>query len=42
MMLHLTQQDAHHRGQIARQVRELRGKFSEVDVMRVWGWKKLD
>ncbi len=40
-MTYLLQHDAHHRGQITRQARELGFSQSQDQVMRLWGWKKL-
>jgi uncharacterized damage-inducible protein DinB len=41
MMVYLIQHDAHHRGQITMRARELGHDLSTVDVMKLWGWKKL-
>ena len=41
MITYLMQHDAHHRGQLTRQARELGHRLEEDDVMRIWGWKKL-
>ncbi len=41
MMAYLIEHDAHHRGQIMMRVRELGHSFAGVDVMRVWGWKRI-
>jgi uncharacterized damage-inducible protein DinB len=41
MMLYLTQHDAHHRGQITMRAHELGHRLSGVDVMKLWGWKRL-
>lgn len=40
-MTYLLQHDAHHRGQITRQARELGWQQTEEEVLRLWGWKKL-
>ena len=42
MMIYLIQHDAHHRGQITILARELGHRLSSDDVMKIWGWKKLD
>ncbi len=41
MLTYLLQHDAHHRGQICSQIRDLGHKFSSEDSMRIWGWKRL-
>lgn len=41
MMAYLIEHDAHHRGQLMMRARELGHSFTGVDVMRIWGWKKL-
>jgi uncharacterized damage-inducible protein DinB len=33
--------EAHHRGQICRLAGALGHRLSADDVMRIWGWKKL-
>lgn len=42
MMAYLMQHDAHHRGQIARQLSEFGHKLTTEQSMKVWGWRKLD
>lgn len=41
VVTYLLQHDAHHRGQITWQARELGQRLEDDDVMRLWGWKKL-
>jgi uncharacterized damage-inducible protein DinB len=41
MITYLMQHDAHHRGQICSQVRDLGHTLSSQDTMRIWGWKRL-
>lgn len=41
MMFYLTQHDADHRGQITMLARELGHKLAGEDVMKLWGWKRL-
>jgi uncharacterized damage-inducible protein DinB len=41
MMLYLIQHDAHHRGQITMRAKDLGHDLRTVDVMKIWGWKKL-
>ena len=41
IMHYLMQHDAHHRGQMMWLARALGHKFSTIDTMKVWGWKKL-
>ena len=41
MLTYLMQHDAHHRGQITALARDLGHEFTQDDVMRIWGWKKL-
>ena len=41
MMAYLLQHDAHHRGQITRQLSEAGHKLSAADTMLLWGWRKL-
>ncbi|MGE0702473.1 MAG: DinB family protein [Vicinamibacterales bacterium] len=40
MLLYLVQHDAHHRGQITRQLGALGVPLAADHVMRIWGWKK--
>ena len=42
MMAYLIEHDAHHRGQIMMRAKELGHTFEGVDIMRIWGWKKMD
>ncbi len=42
MMIYLMQHDAHHRGQITALARALGHRLSADDVMKMWGWKKLN
>lgn len=42
MMAYLMQHDAHHRGQITRQLSELGHKLTTEETMMVWGWRKLE
>lgn len=42
MIAYLMQHDAHHRGQIASLARDLGHEFTGDDVMRMWGWKKME
>lgn len=42
MMAYLMQHDAHHRGQITTLARDLGHRFSGADVMRIWGWKRME
>jgi uncharacterized damage-inducible protein DinB len=41
MMLYLVQHDAHHRGQLSQLARMLGHRFSQDDIMKLWGWKRL-
>ena len=42
MIAYLLEHDAHHRGQLFTLARDLGHEFTKDDVMRIWGWKKLD
>jgi uncharacterized damage-inducible protein DinB len=42
MITYLVQHDAHHRGQICSQARDLGHTFRSEDIMRLWGWKRLE
>ena len=41
MAFYVVQHDAHHRGQITMLARALDHRLASEDVMRLWGWKKL-
>lgn len=41
MMTYLIQHDAHHRGQITRQIRELGHALPKESTTIIWGWRKL-
>lgn len=42
MIVYLIQHDAHHRGQISILARDLGHRLSRDEVMKIWGWKKLN
>lgn len=42
MMAYLMQHDAHHRGQVTRQLSEYGYKLPGDVTMRIWGWRKLE
>lgn len=42
MMAYLMQHDAHHRGQVTRQLSELGHRLTAEETMKLWGWRKLD
>ena len=42
MMAYLMQHDAHHRGQVTRQLSEFGYQLSGEATSRIWGWRKLD
>ena len=42
MMAYLRRYDAHHRGQIARQLSEFGHKPTTEQSTKIWGWRKLD
>lgn len=42
MMAYLMQHDAHHRGQITRQLSEFGYQLPGEVTMKVWGWRRLD
>jgi uncharacterized damage-inducible protein DinB len=42
LMAYLIEHDAHHRGQIMLRARELGHAFAGADVMRIWGWKRIE
>jgi len=42
MLVYLIQHDAHHRGQISMRLKDLGYVLKAEDVVRIWGWKKLD
>ncbi len=42
MMAYLMQHDAHHRGQITRQLSEFGHTLPGPTTMLIWGWRKLD
>jgi uncharacterized damage-inducible protein DinB len=41
MLTYLMQHDAHHRGQLCMLAKALGHEFSGADIMRLWGWKRL-
>jgi uncharacterized damage-inducible protein DinB len=42
MITYIMQHDAHHRGQICTLAMDLGYKFEQDDLMRFWGWKRID
>ncbi|HLV11729.1 MAG TPA: DinB family protein [Trueperaceae bacterium] len=42
MMAYLMQHDAHHRGQVTRQLSEFGYTLPTETTTRIWGWRKLD
>ncbi|HZW28357.1 MAG TPA: DinB family protein [Trueperaceae bacterium] len=42
MMAYLMQHDAHHRGQVTRQLSEFGYQLSGEATSRIWGWRTLD
>ncbi|HZJ09029.1 MAG TPA: DinB family protein [Trueperaceae bacterium] len=41
MMAYFMQHDAHHRGQITRQLSEVGHKLAADETTTIWGWRKL-